>query len=87
MIIHREIAREVEPSYGKIGARVSVVKYDDGTYDIAVLVKRYSFSDWEVDYDIFPDTFKAETSMEVYGIIQNVIAPAYWEQYEIDLTF
>ena len=87
-IIKREIVREVEYApENNIGARISVVKFNDGTYEIAILTKRYVFEDWEIDYSIFPDVFKAESSRDVYGIIQHIIAPAYEEEYGIDLYF
>jgi len=86
-IIKREIVREVEKTPENIGARISVVKFKDGTYEIAILTKRYVFEDWEIDYSIFPDVFKAETSRDVYGIIQHIIAPAYEKEYGINLYF
>lgn len=86
-IIKREIVREVEKTPENIGVRISVVQFKDGTYEIAILTKRYVFSDWEIDEDIFPDVFTAETSRDVYGIIQNIIAPAYEKEYGINLYF
>lgn len=86
-IIKREIAREVEPKNGKIGVRVSVVQFKDGNYEIAVLTKQHAFDKWEIDYSVFPDVFTAETSMEVYGIIQYIIAPTYYEEFGVSITF
>ena len=87
MVIKREIVREVEKTPENIGVRISVVQFKDGTYEIAILTKRYIFEDWEIDYSIFPDVFTAESSRDVYGIIQHIIAPAYYDEYGVDLTF
>ena len=78
-IIKREIAREVD------GFRISVIKFKDGTYELAILAEDW-FGNWELDYSIFNDVLKAETEMEVYGTIQHIIAPAYYEEYNVDFT-
>ena len=85
-IIRRDVAREVELIPRKKGVRVIVVQFSDGTFEISIW-KKDILSDWEIDYSIFPDVFKAESSRDVYGIIQHIIAPAYEEEYGIDLYF
>ena len=45
LVIKREIVREDDKTPENIGARISVVKFKDGTYEIAIITKRYVFED------------------------------------------
>jgi len=56
---------------------VSVVKWSDTEYEIAVMEYNEFYKTWEIDYQIFEDVLKATSSMEVYGIVEYLIKPAY----------
>jgi hypothetical protein len=83
MIKSRELVKIAENKYSV--NYVSVVEFNNGTYEIAVMEHR---KDWgnsqnlEIDYSIFDDVFKAESLMEVYGIVTYIIKPAYFEELE-----
>lgn len=79
-IIKRSIEKETKDF------KISVVQFKDNTYEIAILAWNWYSRTWEIDYSVFNDVLKADTSMEVYGTIQYIIAPAYFDKYEVDLT-
>jgi hypothetical protein len=56
---------------------VSVVKLWNGTYEIAVMEENRWNGKMEIDYQIFEDVMKADSLMEVYGIVEYLIKPAY----------
>lgn len=66
--------------------KISVIQFDDYTFEMAILYKDLLTDQWELDYSIFNDVIKADTEMEVYGIIQYEIAPAYYEKYNVDFS-
>lgn len=67
--------------------RVSVAEFSNHTFSIAVQYNDgITKEKWEIDYSVFPDTLEAHSEMEVYGLIQNIIAPAYLYKYGIDFT-
>lgn len=77
-IIKRSIERETKDF------KISVIQFKDKTYEIAVLYWDWYNRTWEMDYSVFNDVLTADTSMEVYGTIQHIIAPAYYDKYEVD---
>jgi hypothetical protein len=61
---------------------VSVVKWSDTHYELAVLEYDKLNRTYEIDYSYFDDVMYASSSMEVYGIIQYKIRPTYFEEIE-----
>lgn len=68
------------------GLKISVLEYGSGKFELAVLYARDKrLNEWDVDYSIFDDVISVDSMTEVYGAIQNQIAPAYYDEFGADL--
>jgi hypothetical protein len=56
---------------------VSVIKLWEGKWEIAVMEENKWTGKMEIDYTVFNDVIKADSLMEVYGIVEHVIKPEY----------
>lgn len=55
---------------------VSIIEWSSNHYELAVMnVERPGHE--VIDESVFKDVFEATTPMEVYGIIEHIIKPAY----------
>ena len=55
--------------------RVSVLEYDKNNFELAIFTNWYprlNPQGWEMDYSEYPDVIKVESSMQVYGMIQEI---------------
>jgi hypothetical protein len=57
------------------GLAVSVLKHSRDSYELAPI--REKGHKWVIDYRVLPDVLSAGSEMEVYGVIEHVIKPAY----------